>query len=321
MNKHKTALVAGVTGQDGAYLAELLLGKGYRVVGTSRDGSTCDRQRLRRLNIDSRVELVSMLPSDFRSALHTVSKCGPDEIYFLAGQSSVGLSFEQPVEAIESIATGVLNLLEAIRFVNPEIRLFNAGSSECFGDTRGVPADEGTPFRPLSPYAVAKVCAQNLVTNYRTAYGLFACTGILFNHESPLRPEHFVTRKIVRGAGAIAAAKGGTLKLGNLDISRDWGWAPEYVEVMWRMLQLESAEDIVIATGRTVSLEYFVNRVFASFGLDWREHVSIDDALRRPSDIHIGAANPSRAASLLGWKAQFDVDYVIDTMCASIRNG
>ncbi len=321
MNKQKVALVAGITGQDGAYLAELLLGKGYRVIGTSRDVSTCDRQRLRRLNIDDRVELVSMLPSDFRSALHTISKCTPDEIYFLAGQSSVGLSFEQPVEAIESIATGVLNLLEAIRFVNPGIRLFNAGSSECFGDPRGVPADEETPFRPLSPYAVAKVCAQNLVTNYRTAYGLFACTGILFNHESPLRPERFVTQKIVRGAVAIAAAKNGTLKLGNLDISRDWGWAPEYVEVMWRMLQLDSAEDMIIATGRTVSLEYFVSRVFASFGLDWRDHVSIDDALKRPSDIHIGAANPSRAASLLGWKAQFDVDYVIDTMCASIRSG
>ena len=319
MDKEKRALVVGITGQDGAYLAELLLGKGYRVFGTSRDVSSCDRQRLRRLDIDRRVQLVSMLPADFRSALNTISKCEPDEIYFLAGQSSVGLSFEQPVEAIESIATGVLNLLEAVRYVDAGIRLFNAGSSECFGDTRGTPANEDTPFRPLSPYAVAKVCAQNLVTNYRTAYGLFACTGILFNHESPLRPERFVTQKIVHGAAAIAAAKGGELKLGNLDISRDWGWAPEYVEVMWRMLQEPTPDDFVIATGRTVSLEYFVSRVFQNFDLDWRKHVSVDDALRRPSDIHIGAANPGKAAAALGWKAQFDVDQVIDAMCSASR--
>lgn len=263
--------------------------------------------------------MVSMLPADFRSVLNTISRCEPDEIYFLAGQSSVGLSFEQPVEAIESIATGVLNLLEAVRYVDSGIRLFNAGSSECFGDTRGTPANEDTPFRPLSPYAVAKVCAQNLVTNYRTAYGLFACTGILFNHESPLRPERFVTQKIVRGAAAIAAANGGELKLGNLDISRDWGWAPEYVEVMWRMLQQQIPDDFVIATGRTVSLEYFVDRVFQNFDLDWRKHVSVDDALRRPSDIHIGAANPAKAGSALGWKAQFDVHHVIDSMCVASR--
>ena len=260
-----------------------------------------------------------MLPSDFRSALNTISRCKPDEIYFLAGQSSVGLSFEQPVEAIESIATGALNLLEAIRYVDADIRLFNAGSSECFGDTGSASASEDTPFRPLSPYAVAKVCAQNLVTNYRTAYGLFACTGILFNHESPLRPERFVTQKIVRGAAAIAAAKGGALKLGNLDISRDWGWAPEYVELMWRMLQQPLPDDYVIATGRTVSLAYFVGRVFQNFDLDWRRYVSVDDALRRPSDIHIGAANPGKAALALNWKAQFDVDHVIDSMCADAR--
>lgn len=258
-----------------------------------------------------------MLPADFRSALNTVSKCEPDEIYFLAGQSSVGLSFEQPVEAIESIATGVLNLLEAIRYVDPDIRLFNAGSSECFGDTGGTPADEDSPFRPLSPYAVAKVCAQNLVTNYRTAYGLFACTGIFFNHESPLRPERFVTQKVVQGAAAIAAANGGELKLGNLHISRDWGWAPEYVEVMWRMLQQPAPDDFVIATGRTVSLEYFVSRVFRNFGLDWRKHVCVDDALLRPSDIHIGAANPHKADRALSWKARFDVDHVIDSMCSA----
>lgn len=320
MSQQKRALVVGITGQDGAYLAELLLNKGYQVFGTSRDVSACDLRRLQKLNIDRRVELISMLPSEFRSALRALTKCEPDEVYFLAGQSSVGLSFEQPVEAIESIATGVLNLLEGVRYVGTETRLFSAGSSECFGDTGRMPADEDTPFRPLSPYAVAKVCAQNLITNYRTAYGLFACTGILFNHESPLRPERFVTQKIVLGAASIAKSKGGQLKLGNLDISRDWGWAPEYVEVMWRMLQQDTPQDFVIATGRTVSLEYFVSRVFQNFGLDWRAHVVSDDSLRRPSDIHYGASNPARAQSVLNWKARFDVDYVIDAMCASAKD-
>lgn len=321
MTDLKRALIVGITGQDGAYLAELLLNKGYRVFGTSRDASSCDMRRLRALKIETRVELVSMLPSDFRSALHTISRCQPNEIYFLAGQSSVGLSFEQPVDAIESIATGALNLLEAIRYLNADMRLFNAGSSECFGDTGGALASEETPFRPLSPYAVAKVCAQNLVTNYRTAYSMFACTGILFNHESPLRPERFVTQKIVRGAAGIAATqnKRGALKLGNLDIASDWGWAPEYVAVMWQMLQQPTPDDFVIATGRTVSLEYFVNRVFQNFGLDWQRHVSIDDGLRRPSDIHVGAANPGKAARVLSWTAHYGVDHVIDSMCANCR--
>jgi GDPmannose 4,6-dehydratase len=238
----------------------------------------------------------------------------------LAGQTSVGLSFDQPVETIESIAIGVLNLLEAIRFVERPIAFYNAGSSECFGDTGEQRATEDTPFRPRSPYAVAKACAHNLVANYRDAYGMRACTGILFNHESPLRPERFVTQKVVRAACRIAGGSGETLALGNLDIHRDWGWAPEYVKVMWLMLQQPGVRDYVIATGRTVSLEYFVKRAFDCVGLDWRAHVRQDPSLLRPSDIRRGAADPSLARSQLGWRAQWDVDRVIQAMCAAGRN-
>ncbi|WP_156862292.1 GDP-mannose 4,6-dehydratase [Casimicrobium huifangae] len=312
------ALIAGATGQDGTYLAAHLLALGHEVVGTTRDAGSADTGRLRALGIDGQLNLVSMLPSDYRSVLRTLAQHRPDHIYFLAGQTSVGLSFDQPVEAIESIATGTLNVLEAIRFVNPEIRLFNAGSSECFGDTGTARASEQTPFRPLSPYAVAKVTAQNLVTNYRIAYDLYACTGVLFNHESPLRPDRFVTQKIIRGAHAVAIGKTKQLSLGNLDISRDWGWAPEYVTVMVKMLAPAQPTDLVIATGRSVSLSYFVERAFRNFDLDWREFVRVDDALRRPSDIHYGAGDPSLAKQVLGWSAQFDVDYVVDQMCAAV---
>jgi GDPmannose 4,6-dehydratase len=311
------ALVCGVTGQDGAYLARFLLERGYSVVGTSRDAYAARREGLTALGIDGRVEIVSMATDDFRSVLQTVMRHEPDEIYNLAGQTSVGLSFEQPVEAIESITLGTLNLLEAIRLSRRPMRLYNAGSSECFGDTGTSPANESTPFRPRSPYAVAKACAHNLVANYRDAYGLFACTGVLFNHESPLRPDRFVSQKIVRAASRIAAGDTTPLRLGNLDIHRDWGWAPDYVEVMWRMLQHSVADDYVIATGRTVSLEYFVQRAFAHFGLEWRRYVEQDQGLLRPSDIRYGAADASRAARKLGWQARHDVDAVITEMCCA----
>lgn len=314
-----TVLIVGVTGQDGALLAKRLIGEGESVIGTTRDAASADCSRLAKLGIQSEVKLVSMLPTDYRSVLHTLSQHQPREIYFLAGQTSVGLSFDQPVEAIESIAMGILNLLEAIRFLDPSIRLFNAGSSECFGDTEGKAADENTAFRPLSPYAVAKACAHNLVANYRIAYGLYACTGILFNHESSLRPERFVTQKIVHGARDISLGKLDSLRLGNLDVTRDWGWAPEYVDVMTRMLRQEHAADFVIATGRSVSLSYFVERTFANFGLDWKQHVVTDAQFLRPSDISYGAANPSLAQAKLGWKAEHDVDYVIDAMSDALR--
>jgi GDPmannose 4,6-dehydratase len=315
MSDTKTALVLGIGGQDAAYLSQLLLTKGYKVIGTSRDATLANRAGLKSLGIESGVQIVSMAPTDFRSVLQTVRRHAPDEIYHLAGQTSVGLSFEQPVETIESIAIGTLNVLESIRFVERPIRLYHAGSSECFGDTGEVPATEQSPFHPRSPYAVAKACAHNLVANYREAYGMHACTGILFNHESPLRPERFVTQKIVRAAARIAAGSPETLSLGNLDIHRDWGWAPEYVDAMWRMLQGAEPEDLVIATGRTVSLKYFVERAFAHFRLDWGQHVSSDNSLLRPSDIRFGAGDPSRAQARLGWRAAVDVDGVINRLC------
>jgi GDPmannose 4,6-dehydratase len=314
-SRPRRALVCGIGGQDGAYLSALLLSKGYEVIGTSRDANVVNRDGLRSLAIDDRVKVVSMVPGDFRTVLRTLTRGEPDEIYNLAGQTSVGLSFEQPVEAIESVSIGTLNLLEAMRYVGRPIRFYNAGSSECFGDTGTAVANEDTPFRPRSPYAVAKVCAQNLVSNYREAYQLFACTGILFNHESPLRPTHFVTQKIVRAAARIAAGSHERLRLGNIDIHRDWGWAPEYVEAMWLMLQQDAPDDFVIATGRTVSLAYFIERAFRHFDLDWQQHVLADPALMRPSDIRYGAGDPGRARERLGWAARTDVDDVIRGMC------
>jgi GDPmannose 4,6-dehydratase len=222
---------------------------------------------------------------------------------------------------MESIGIATLNVLEAIRFTRRPIRFYNAGSGECFGDTAGRKASEETPFRPRSPYAAAKAAAHFEVANYREAYGLFACSGILFNHESPLRPERFVTRKIVAAASRIAAGSGETLKLGNLRVHRDWGWAPEYVDAMWRMLQREAPADYVIATGETRSLEDFVRVAFEAVGLDWREHVASDRGLLRPTDIEANHADPSRAARELGWKANLRMDETVQRMVAAERAG
>jgi len=313
------ALICGVTGQDGSYLAKLLIDKGYDVLGSSRDAMAASLSNLRSLNIQDNVTLVSMSLNDFRSVLSIVDKHKPCEIYNLAGQTSVGLSFEQPVEAMESIAHSTLNILEAIRFVGHPIRFFNAGSSECFGDTGNGAADENSPFFPRSPYAVAKASAHWLVKNYRDAYGIFGCTGILFNHESPLRPHRFVTQKIVRAAAVIASEGRGSLQLGNINVYRDWGWAPEYVQAMWLMLQQNQASDYIIATGISTSLEYFVKRSFAWFGLDWTQHVTFHRELRRPSDISRSRGNPALAERLLGWKSSHDVDAVINGMCLAAQ--
>jgi GDPmannose 4,6-dehydratase len=311
----KTALICGVGGQDGSYLAQFLLARGYRVIGTSRDAQSGRYQNLVTLGIANKIGIESMVLNDFRSVLQVLSKVRPHEIYNLAGQSSVSLSFEQPVETLESISTGTLNLLEAIRFLDPSMRLYSAGSSECFGNTGQLPANENSPFRPRSPYAVAKACAANLVANYRDAYQLFACTGFLFNHESPLRPRRFVTRKIVEAAYKIHSGLESHVTLGNLDISRDWGWAPDYVEAMWLLLQRDSPLDVVIATGRTVSLKYFVKSAFAYFDLEWENHVFQDQAFLRPSDIEYSAANIALASTELGWAARHSVDDVVRNMC------
>jgi len=252
--------------------------------------------------------------------LQTLKRVRPDEIYNLAGQSSVGLSFEQPVETLESITIGTLNLLEAIRFTDRPIRFYNAGSGECFGDT-SVPADETTAFRPRSPYAVAKAAAHWEVANYREAYNLFACTGILFNHESPLRPKRFVARKIVSAACRISGGSGERLRLGDISIQRDWGWAPEYVEAMWQMLQRDAPESFVIATGKSWTLEQFVAHAFTEVGLDWREHVDIDRSLFRPADITFSAANPRGAADGLGWTASYAMPDVVRMMVEAELSG
>ncbi len=314
------ALICGVGGQDGAYLSQLLLDKGYEVVGASRDAMTSTFFNLKRLGIRDRVTTTSMAITDFRSVLQTLDRFQPDEIYNLAGQSSVGLSFEQPVETMESVAIGTLNMLEAIRFYGRPIRFYNAGSSECFGDTGAAPASEETPFKPRSPYAVAKATAHNLVANYREAYSLYACTGILFNHESPLRPERFVTQKIVRTAARIAAGGDGKLEMGNVDIQRDWGWAPEYVEAMWKILQIDRPQDFVIATGRTVSLEFFIEQAFRFFGLNYKDYLIVNRNFFRPTDIHIGAANPAKASEVLDWRAQVQIETVIENMCVAARD-
>jgi GDPmannose 4,6-dehydratase len=313
-NRNRTALICGVSGQDGSYLAQLLLRKGYAVWGTSRDVQGSTFGNLKKLGIFEKIKLLSMVPEDFRSLLMAIKQSKPGEIYYLAGQSSVGLSFEQPAETIQSVVIGTLNMLEACRMYDKQIRLYHAGSSECFGDTEGQAANEHTPFNPRSPYAVAKASAFWLVDNYREAYGLFACTGLLFNHESPLRPTRFVTQKIIQAAKRISKGSGEKLMLGRLDISRDWGWAPEYVEAMWQMLQLEEPEDFVIATGLTSSLEDFTAKAFGMLNLNWRDHVVQDQTLFRPTDLLLSRADPMKARLKLGWQAKVTAQQVVERM-------
>ena len=316
----KRALICGVSGQDGAYLAKLLIEKGYSVTGTSRDAQASSFDRLKRLGVADDIKLVSMQPTDFRSVLNVVAAAAPHEIYNLSGQTSVGLSFQQPVESLESNSIATLNLLEVIRFVDPKIRFYNAGSSECFGDTKGTPANEETPFYPRSPYAVAKASAFWITANYREAYNLHASNGILFNHESPLRPARFVTQKIVAGACAIKNGMADRLELGNLEVARDWGYAPEYVDAMWRIQVHDEPVDLVIASGETYSLKQFVDMVFQACDLDWQDYVRVNDELRRPSDISYNGGDPSKAAKTINWAAKTRLPELVKIMVDAEQN-
>lgn len=310
----KIALICGVTGQDGSYLAHFLLSKGYSVYGTSRDATNSNDINLIRLNIVDEVKLITMDPIDFRSVLSTINQVEPDEIYYLAGQSSVGLSFELPSDTIQSIVLGTLNMLEACRMSAKPVRLYQAGSSECYGDVGSEAADESFAFKPSSPYAVAKASAYWLIDSYRKSYDLYACTGILFNHESPLRPKRFVTQKIIESARAIAEGKIDKVTLGRIDIHRDWGWAPEYVEAMWLMLQQDEPDDFIVATGQSHSLEEFIAIAFQSFGLNWKAHVIQSDEFYRPSDIIFSQANPKKINDKLGWRAKTMLPQIIEKM-------
>ena len=314
MAASRTALIIGISGQDGAYLAASLVAKGYTVHGTSRDKELANFANLRALGIYDRVRLHSATVTDFRSVVQVIRETQPGEIYNLSAQSSVGLSFTQPVETLDSVIFGTVNLLEAMRFLGADIRYYSASSSECFGVTPENGAVETTAFAPRSPYSIAKASAHWIVAKYREAYGLQACSGLLFNHESPLRPARYVTQKIVRGAVAIAQHREEKLSLGNLDVARDWGWAPEFVEAMWLMLQQSVPEDVVIATGKPATLREFTARAFARVGLDWQKHVEIDQALLRPVDLAFSCGNAGRARERLGWQATIAWDGVVDRL-------
>ena len=311
----KRALIIGISGQDGAYLAHHLLALGYEVIGTSRDADNNAFVNLQRFDIKEKITTDSLLTTDFRSVAQALQKYSPQEVYNLSGQSSVGLSFNQPGETIESHLQATINILEVIKFLDLPIRFYNACSSECFGDVSPeMPANEESPFRPRSPYAVGKSAAFWAVTNYREAYDLFACSGILGNHESPLRPERFVTQKIIRTAQQIANGSTGSLTLGDTSVIRDWGLSEDYVQAMVLMLQQEQAQDFVIATGESCSLQDFVRMSFAELGLDFEKYLKVDQSFFRPSDIRASYLDPSKANTVLRWQAKGRVKQVIQAL-------
>jgi GDPmannose 4,6-dehydratase len=317
----KRALITGITGQDGAYLAELLLGKGYEVFGAFRRTSSENLWRLDELGVRGKqhFSLVEFDLTDLGGAVRTLEKCEPDEVYNLAAQSFVGVSFDQPATTAQITGIGAVNVLEAIRIVNPRIRFYQASTSEMFGKVQAVPQDETTPFYPRSPYGAAKLYAHWMTVNYREAHGLFASSGLLFNHESPLRGKEFVTRKITDAVARIAAGSQQLLELGNLSSKRDWGFAREYVDGMYRMMQADRSGTFVLATGRTVTVRDFVSLAFAATGveLDWRGAeedetgverssgktlVRVNPRFYRPAEVDLLVGDASLAAKLLGWQ-------------------
>ena len=306
------ALVTGITGQDGSYLAELLLEKGYHVVGVVRRSSTENFERIAHLR--ERVELRQADLLDQLSLIDVVKAVRPTEVYNLAAMSFVPTSWQQPVLTAEFDAIGVTRLLEAVRLAAPDARFYQASSSEMFGKVRETPQRETTPFYPRSPYGVAKVYGHHITVNYRESYGLFACSGILFNHESPRRGREFVTRKVSEGAARIALGRGTELTIGNLDARRDWGFAGDYVEAMWRMLQQPTAEDYVVATGESHSVRELLETAFAVVGLDWQSHVRQDPALLRPAEVEHLVGDATKARRELGWTPRVSFPALVEMM-------
>ena len=314
----KRALITGITGQDGSYLAELLLNKGYEVHGIIRRSSSFNTQRLDDIYRDPHETDVRLLMhygdlSDSGSLINLIRELEPDEIYHLGAQSHVKVSFEIPEYTANTTGMGAIRMLEAIRASGVQSRFYQASSSEMFGSAPP-PHNEDTPFHPRSPYGVSKVFAYWSTVNYREAYGMFACNGILFNHESARRGETFVTRKITRAVARIHAGIQNRLFLGNLDARRDWGYAPEYVEAMWLMLQQDQPEDFVIATGEAHSVREFAESAFACVGLDWKRHIEIDPRYFRPSEVEVLLGDPSKADQRLGWKATTGFRDLVATM-------
>jgi GDPmannose 4,6-dehydratase len=298
----KTALITGITGQDGSYLAELLLEKGYRVFGLARRSSTVTYERIQ--HIQDRIEFLSGDLTDQNSLLYALQQCDPDEVYNLAAQSFVQTSWNQPTLTGDVTALGVTRMLEAIRVHNPKVRFYQASSSEMFGKVQAVPQAEDTPFYPRSPYGVAKVYGHWITVNYRESYGMFAVSGILFNHESPRRGLEFVTRKVTDGAARIKLGLADKLRLGTLEARRDWGFAGDYVRAMWLMLQQDEPRDYVVATGETYSVRELVEAAFGHVGLDWREHVIQDERFMRPAEVDLLVGDPGKARAELGWEPQ-----------------
>jgi GDPmannose 4,6-dehydratase len=306
------ALITGITGQDGSYLAELLLEKGYRVVGMLRRSSTLNFERIHHIQDDIVLEPGDLL--DEASMMSVLKRHHPTEVYNLAAQSFVQTSFGQPVLTGETTALGVTRLLDAIRMVDPEIRFYQASTSEMFGQVAEVPQTERTPFHPRSPYGVAKVYGHWITVNYRESYGMYASSGILFNHESPRRGLEFVTRKVTYGAARIALGLADSLALGNLESKRDWGFAGDYVKAMWLMLQQDTPEDFVVATGETHSVRELCEAAFSALDLSWERYVRTDPAFMRPAEVDLLVGDPQKARLLLGWKPEVGFRELIEMM-------